>query len=469
MPVPNDSHGGLTGAPLMKLASTSLAERYEVVRQVGEGSMGVVYECVDRTPRRTVAIKILKGEHTCNPTFRRRFEREARSASSIHHPNVVEILGFGQIVSNTRHGEGPPYIVMEYLEGVDLRALLRREAPLAPARCRDLLHQVLAGLAAAHRVGIVHRDIKPANCFITREGDVESLKLLDFGVAKVMNETAASAGLTGVSEVIGTAAYLAPELALGSPAQVASDIYAVGVVAYQMISGRTPFVGSDPFEIMTKHVKEAPPPLERTIPADLRTTIMRALSKQPAQRFASMDDMARSLEPRAPRPSVSQSGTKPITSEYPPASPRVRPTRDPDDEAPTLILAGVVEPEERQETVVAPTTDIYRTARPSPSTRGDASSPVYRFGDAEDVATADASVPRWRILGNPANTTMVILALAFFLLASAGAVATAVWRWQRFATANSPDAPQGLSSPHAPQGLSSPHAPQGLSSPSIAE
>jgi len=325
---PTEADGALIAARLFDLTGLVLDQRYVIGPRIGVGSMGVVYQATHRAIGRKVAIKLLRGEHTGNATFRRRFEREARSASRIRHPNVVEVLDFGELEG------GPLYIVMEFLAGSDLREILQREGAIEGGRARGWLRELMAAIAAAHDANIIHRDIKPANCFITRTGDDrESVKVLDFGVARLEDDTAVSA-LTGISEVVGSVAYIAPELVTGATASVASDIYAIGVMAHEVLSGQHPFPGSDIYDIMNKHLRMPPPALPSTAPPDLRTIIERALQKEPNLRFGSVHEMLGKLDPDAPHQRVK---SRPTGA---PRATAMLPQRPPSGASPSVAAAA---------------------------------------------------------------------------------------------------------------------------------
>lgn len=286
--------------PMLALKGLVIRDRYVLERPLGVGAMGVVYEATHQTLRRKFAIKLLRGEHTGNAMFRRRFEREATFTSRLDHPNVVQVVDFGELPS------GPLYLVMEYLSGVDLRELLRQELRLPPERARDLMRQILRGISAAHDAGVIHRDIKPANCFLTRTSSGNDLvKVVDFGVARLDDDQGTSA-LTGVSEVVGSIAYIAPEMVMGQTANVRTDIYALGIVLYEMLAGFPPFKGRDLFELMERHLREAPPALPDTIPASLQQVVARALHKEPGQRFGDAHEMLAALDASASSRSVNE-------------------------------------------------------------------------------------------------------------------------------------------------------------------
>ncbi len=276
------------------LTGTIFDGRYRLTRLLGAGGMGQVYEGVHDTLDQKVAVKVLLPRLALDTKFRERFLREAKAASKVRHPNVVQILDFGETPS------GSVYFAMEFLEGRDLRVLLHEEGPLEWSRARHLLVQMTSALAAVHERSIVHRDIKPANFFVTNaRGHKEFIKILDFGIAKSAADGGRDNSLTGTGEVFGTAKYMAPEQAFGSSDDLRLDIYSVGIVAYEMLTGRAPFTGATSFDITTQHVNDPPVPPRRLnprIPRAVEGVILRALAKSPDGRFASMDGLELALE-----------------------------------------------------------------------------------------------------------------------------------------------------------------------------
>jgi serine/threonine-protein kinase len=282
------------------LSGTTLDGRYTLVRRLGEGAMGTVYVAHHHTLDHPIAIKVLHPWLAAEPKHRERFMREARAASRIEHPNVVEILEVGTTP------EGAAYLVMELLHGCDLKAVLRRDGPLPWPRARHFLLQAVAALREAHRQGVIHRDIKPANCFVcdADDGRLERMKLLDFGIAKLGEDPSAShssgAGkrLTGTGELVGTLAYLAPEFAEGRPASVFTDMYALGIMAYELLTGDVPFRGRNEFQVLARHLSEPPVRprvLVPTLPEGAEALVLTLLAKRPELRFESMDDVEQAL------------------------------------------------------------------------------------------------------------------------------------------------------------------------------
>jgi serine/threonine-protein kinase len=250
---------------------TLLSGRYRLDERIATGGMGDVWRGTDETLGRTVAIKILLPSLLEEQGFSERFRLEARTMATINHPGVVDIYDYGS-------DQDVAYLVMEYVEGDALSRTLGRVGRLTPARTMALIAQAAEALQAAHSKGIVHRDVKPGNLLVRANG---TLVLTDFGIAR----SAVAAQLTAAGAVLGTASYLSPEQASGQTATAASDIYSLGVVAYQCLSGRRPFDGDNPIEIAMKHVRLAPPPLPADVPPAVRSIVERAMAKDPAARW----------------------------------------------------------------------------------------------------------------------------------------------------------------------------------------
>jgi serine/threonine-protein kinase len=268
---------------------------YRVVKKIGEGGMGKVYIAEHELLGKKVAIKVLLPEHSQNPEIVQRFFNEARAATRINHPGIVEIYDFGHDV------DGSAYIVMEALRGESLGARLERERVLSPQAAARLAKHIAGALGQAHREGIVHRDLKPDNIFVVPDPDVpggERTKILDFGIAKLAEGTAAGVK-TRAGAVIGTPTYMAPEQFRGAGAvDHRADIYALGVLLYEMLTGRPPFVAEGLVELMEAHMFEAPPPPRGLVPAlspELEQVVLRALAKQPEQRQATVEQLAAEL------------------------------------------------------------------------------------------------------------------------------------------------------------------------------
>ena len=262
--------------------------RYRLESRIATGGMGVVWRATDTVLDREVAVKVLKPEYADDPTFRSRFEAEARHAAALHHHNIASVFDFGELDPDDGSGVPRPYLVMELVPGEPLSALLRDGEPMPPETAAGLGAQAADALAAAHALGIVHRDVKPANLMVTPGGQV---KITDFGIARAAD----GATLTQTGQVIGTPAYISPEQAEGTPATQASDIYSLGVVLYECLAGVRPFDGGTPVSTALAHLRDAAPPLPDQVPAHLREVVTTALAKDPSQRFTSMADFASAL------------------------------------------------------------------------------------------------------------------------------------------------------------------------------
>jgi serine/threonine-protein kinase len=253
--------------------------RYRVLRKLGAGGMADVYLAEDQELGRRVAIKILNDRHAHDAQFVERFRREAKNAAGLSHPNIVSIYDRGE-------AEGSYYIAMEYLDGSTLKELIVGRGPSPIAVAIDYTRQILAAVGFAHRHGIVHRDIKPHNVVVGADG---RLKVTDFGIAR-----SGASQMTEAGSIIGTAQYLSPEQARGAAVTPASDIYSVGIVLYEMLTGTVPFTGDTPLEIAMKHlstVPDSPSTIRREVPHDLDLVVLRALAKDPANRYQSAEEM----------------------------------------------------------------------------------------------------------------------------------------------------------------------------------
>ncbi len=262
--------------------------RYALVSRIATGGMGEVWRGEDTVLDREVAIKVLKHEYADDPTFRARFEAEARHAAALHHPNVASVFDIGELVDDDGSGTRRPFLVMELVPGRPLSELLRGGESMPPERAAEVVAQAADAIAAAHAIGIVHRDVKPANLLVTPEGTV---KITDFGIARVAD----GAAVTQTGQIIGTPHYISPEQAEGHPATQASDIYALGVVLYECLAGRRPFARDTPIQVALAHIREPVPPLGEDVPPRLRAIVEKALAKDPGERFARASDMSAAL------------------------------------------------------------------------------------------------------------------------------------------------------------------------------
>ena len=263
---------------------TVYADRYEIVREIARGGMANVYLAHDTKLDRAVALKVLPAELSRDPAFVERFRLEAQAAASLNDPTIVAVYDWGQ-------EQATSFIVMEYVEGTTLRDVINR-GPLAPDQAAQIAADIAKALSAAHRAGVVHRDIKPGNVLITPTGQV---KVADFGIARA-NGT--SEGLTRTGAVMGTATYFSPEQAQGLPVDSRSDIYSLGVVLYEMVTGSVPFAGDSAVSVAYLHVREpvaAPSQHQPDLPPELETIILTCLAKDPDARYQSADDLRADL------------------------------------------------------------------------------------------------------------------------------------------------------------------------------
>ena len=259
-------------------------ERYEILEILGEGGMAFVYKARDTQLERFVAIKTLKPTYVNQETFVDRFKREAKTAANLNHPNIVQIFDWGI--------EEEPYFVMEYIEGNTLTSIIAKNRTISLSDVLFIGAQVSSGLYAAHQKGLVHRDIKPGNIMITPDGKV---KVTDFGIVSLQNE---ESDITKTGSILGTASYISPEQAQGKPVSIESDLYSLGTVLYELITGRAPFSGDSPISTATKHLTEKPekPSLyRRDLPKGVESAILRLLEKASYDRFKSAEDLRATL------------------------------------------------------------------------------------------------------------------------------------------------------------------------------
>jgi beta-lactam-binding protein with PASTA domain len=267
-----------------------LGERYEIGGVLGRGGMAEVHRGRDLRLGREVAVKVLRSDLARDPSFQVRFRREAQAAASLNHPAIVAVYDTGEDRSSSG---ATPYIVMEYVEGDTLRDVLRREGVLSPERAMNFAADICNALDFSHRNGIVHRDVKPGNVMVTPQGTV---KVMDFGIARAVSDSAAT--MTSTAAVIGTAQYLSPEQARGESVDARSDVYSVGCLLYELVTGAPPFTGDSPVSVAYQHVREdpkLPSSVNPAIPPELDAILLKALSKNPANRYQSAADMRNDL------------------------------------------------------------------------------------------------------------------------------------------------------------------------------
>src|SRR5580704_18024919 len=265
--------------------SRVLSGRYELSHLVARGGMAEVYRARDQLLDRPVALKVLFPELSVDRSFVERFRREAQAAANLSHPNIVPVFDWGE-------DAGTYFIVMEFVDGRALSSILRTAGPLHPDRAAEIAADVAGALAYAHRHGVVHRDVKPGNVLITEEG---TIKVTDFGIARAVNT---EESLTQTGAVMGTATYFSPEQAEGMGVDSRSEIYSLGVVLFEMVTGRPPFLGDTPVAVASKHVRENPPTpreINPAVPPDLEAIILKCLAKAPEYRYATGDDLRTDL------------------------------------------------------------------------------------------------------------------------------------------------------------------------------
>jgi serine/threonine-protein kinase len=294
----------LSGAPGLvgdTLVGTKLADRYQIISVIGHGGMGVVYKARHELMDRIVAIKMLKPQLIMDAQSAQRFQQEAKAASRLSHANVITLFDFGMTAT------GQPYLVMDYLPGTSLADLIKQEGRVGVERFLRICAQVCDALDHAHRHGIIHRDLKPGNIMLTvREGEPDFVKVVDFGVAKILPFAGEdSQSVTQSGEVFGSPVYMSPEQCVGEPLDVRSDVYSMGVVMYEMLTGRVPLRGKDIIQTIMMHKCDMPPRFSQVrpdlnLPERLETVVFNALQKDPAQRHQTMAELKEDLLLSAP-------------------------------------------------------------------------------------------------------------------------------------------------------------------------
>lgn len=288
------------------LLGTTLAGNYEIQEVIGHGGMGVVYKARHALMDRIVAIKMLQAQLISDSMSVKRFQQESQSASRISHPNVITVYDFGISPS------GQPFIVMDYLQGISLADVIKEEGQIGVERAIKILSQACDALDHAHKQGVLHRDVKPTNfVLINYDEEKDFVKVVDFGVAKLMNATPEGQRLTQAGEVCGSPVYMSPEQCTGGELDQRSDIYSMGIVIYETLTGKLPILGKTMVDTMSKHISEMPPSFAQArpdlyIPERLEQVVFRALAKDPNDRHQTMDELRIELEHAIPRPGKSQ-------------------------------------------------------------------------------------------------------------------------------------------------------------------
>lgn len=303
-------------------------QRYAREQLIATGGMGEVWRARDSVLGREVAVKVLKQEFAQDAGFRTRFQYEARNAASLHHPNIAAVFDFGDAAEDS-----PPYLVMEYVDGQPLSAILTG-APLPAERTRALILQAARGLGEAHSAGLVHRDVKPANLLVTPD---DVVKVTDFGIARAADDAALA--LTHTGQILGTPSYLSPEQADGRTATAASDVYALGIVLFECLTGARPFVADSAVAVALAHLRDPVPPLGPDVPADLAAVTARCLAKDPAERYPDAGALAAALAANQPEPTMVLTGPVGAVTEATAVQPAVR--RRLTRKLPVLVMAAL--------------------------------------------------------------------------------------------------------------------------------
>jgi eukaryotic-like serine/threonine-protein kinase len=338
----------------------ALGGRYRLIRELARGGMAVVWEAHDDLLDRRVAVKLLHDQFAGDPEFLERFRREARAAARLSHPNIVPIYDVGEDADTHT-----PFIVMELVDGGNLKDRIRRAGPLRDAEIREIGATLAATLDYAHRKGLVHRDVKPQNVLLGEDGRP---RLTDFGIAQAM----ASSGLTRTGAVMGSVHYIAPELVRGGKALPQSDVYSLGVVLYEMATGRVPFKGETDLAVALAHAEQTPPPpraINPKLAPDIERTILHCLAKAPEQRYLSAADLASALRDGA-------NGTPAPPPRRVAAAPAAVAATDATQRMPVQPVARPASGQPRTPAVAAAAAPTFarRTARPQPQSRGPGSS-----------------------------------------------------------------------------------------------
>jgi serine/threonine protein kinase len=278
------------------LIGQTLGEKYRIEEEIGAGGMCLVYRATQTLIGKTVALKVLRPQLAVDQDIVRRFEQEATALGRLHHPHAINVFDFGFTL------QGSPFLAMDFIEGQTLKGVLRQEGPLPIARVNKLLGQICGALQAAHAEGIIHRDIKPDNILISEADGEDWVTVVDFGVAKIQEDINQKAALTGAGIIIGTPRYMSPEQSEGKAIDHRSDIYSLGVVLYEMLSGEAPFNDDSSTRLLIKHLTELPPPLSEKrpdLPAEIEAIVMRTLAKDPDERPASALELSETFEQAA--------------------------------------------------------------------------------------------------------------------------------------------------------------------------
>ncbi len=402
-------------APVDPLIGHTLDEKYRLESRLGIGGMGTVYRARHLLIDRPVAVKVLNPRFVEDDAARTRFRREAKAAGRLQHTNAVTVTDFGQ------SQDGYVYLVMELLEGRTLREVLAKEAPLDTARAVSLMLQASAAVAAAHEAGIIHRDLKPANIFIVQHSEVPAVvKVLDFGIAKLAADSLDDDDhktLTQVGAMIGTPRYMSPEQCDGADLTPAADVYSLGVILYEMLTGTVPFSGSTPLSIALKHTSEtprSPRDFVSSIPSALEQVVLRTLEKKPEDRPANAAEFRKELLETAERLGLEHSSVA--------SGPNMEALRNVGTQSPSgrLIIDISRLRENRAANSEASEVTVVAPAPPDSIRQGNGSGPLPRR-ESERRSFAKVSVP---LLGYRSKTQLlaIVAIIAAMLLTGAGLV-----------------------------------------------
>lgn len=302
-------HDGAALVPLARdpMIGTCLMGKYDIIDVVGHGGMGVVYKGRQVLMERTVAIKMLQSQHIADSQSVQRFLREGKASCRMNHPHVITVYDFGITPQS-----GQPFIVMDYLEGISLSDMIKQDGQVSVERSIKILTQATDALDHAHRAGVIHRDLKPSNIMLVEyEDEKDFVKIVDFGVAQLIGAGGEQQRLTQMGEVCGSPVYMSPEQCQGLELDARSDIYSMGIVIFETLTGRLPLIGKTMVETMSKHISEMPPRFSEVrpdlyIPERLEAVIWKAMAKDPANRHQTMAELCRDLDTAIPKPGKSQ-------------------------------------------------------------------------------------------------------------------------------------------------------------------
>jgi len=372
---------------------TLLGDRYRLDRRIAIGGMGEVWRAEDIVLSRTVAVKVLKSELTQERTFLERFRTEARTTASLQANGIANVFDYGEVAS----GDDIPvaYLVMEYVDGEPLSAQLARDGRLPAARVLEIIRQAALALAEAHRVGMVHRDVKPGNLLVRRSDG--AVKITDFGIARAAD----AVPLTQNGMVVGTAQYFSPEQAEGRVVGPPSDVYSLGVVAYECLAGRLPFLADSPVTVAMMQIRDVPPALPPDVPGPVQALVMRILAKDPRQRFADGAELAeavRAVQEGRPIPPPRPFPTPPPSPQPGPAQPV--PTQ-PGLAQPGLAQPGLAHPGPSQPGPSQPGPSQPGLAQPGPSQPGPSQPGPSQPGLAQPGPSQPGTAPSGRAHSGP--------------------------------------------------------------------